>query len=286
MKSFQDKVAVITGGAEGIGKALAAKAAEEGMKLVLADLNAESLEKTAAEFRAGGTAVETMQLDVSKAEQVEALAEKAYSTFGGVHFLANNAGIGTGNTAWETSLREWEWVLGVNLYGVIHGLRSFVPRMLAGGEEGHIVNTASAAGLVTAPSVAAYNVSKFAVVTLTESMHHDLTIRRAKIKAHVLCPAWVQTRIHDSTRYLPSEEERNAAAQTTDPVLAQIRSTIAKAVETGISPASVADQVFEAMRNDQFYIITHEFTKAAVKVRMDDILTPRAPTFLSFEAKK
>lgn len=282
MQEFKNKVAVITGAAEGIGKSLAAAAAARRMKLVLADLNAATLEKTAAEFAANGSEVVTHQLDVSKADQVEALAEKAYRSFGAVHVLANNAGIGVGNTSWETSLSEWEWVLGVNLYGVIHGLRSFVPRMLAGGEEGHIVNTASAAGLLTAPSMASYNVSKFGVVTLTESLHHDLTIRRTKLHAHVLCPAWVQTRIHDSTRYLPDETQRAAAAKCADPVVAQIRGAIAKAVETGISPEEVARQVFSAFEQNQFYIITHEMTKAGVKVRMDDVLTPRPPTLLSF----
>lgn len=282
MTSFQNKIAVITGAAEGIGKCLAARAAAQGMKLVLADLNPAALEKTAAEFAAGGTEVVTMQVDVSNGDQIEALAERAYSAFGAVHVLCNNAGIGVGNTAWETTLKEWEWVLGVNLYGVIHGLRSFIPRMLAGGQEGHIVNTASAAGLLTAPSMASYNVSKFGVVTLTESLHHDLTLRRSKLRAHVLCPAWVQTRIHDSTRYLPNDGSREAAAKCQDPVVAQIRSAIAKAVETGISPDSVAAQVFDAMANDRFYIITHDMTKAGVKVRMDDILTPRPPTLLSF----
>ncbi|MBS0660087.1 MAG: SDR family NAD(P)-dependent oxidoreductase [Verrucomicrobia bacterium] len=282
MQDFKNKVAVITGAAEGIGKALATVAAARRMKLVLADLNAATLEKTAAEFAAEGAEVVTHQLDVSKADQVEALAEKAYRAFGAVHVLANNAGIGVGNTSWETSLSEWEWVLGVNLYGVIHGLRSFVPRMLAGGEEGHIVNTASAAGLLTAPSMASYNVSKFAVVTLTEGLHHDLTLRRTKLHAHVLCPAWVQTRIHDSTRYLPDDLQR-AAAEQCDPVVAQIRGAIVKAVETGISPAEVARQVFEAFEQNQFYIVTHDMTKAGVKVRMDDILTPRPPTLLSFQ---
>lgn len=281
MNFFQNKVAVITGAAEGIGKALAAKAAAEGMKLVLADLNAAALEKTAAEFAAGGTEVITVALDVSNAEAVEALASRAYEAFGAVHVLINNAGVGVGNNAWETSLKEWNWVLGVNLYGVIHGLRSFIPRMLAGGEEGHIVNTASAAGLVTAPSLAAYNVSKFGVVTLTEGLHHDLTLRQTKLHAHVLCPAWVKTRIHESTRYLPEGAEKSAAAVAADPLVAKMRSAVARAVESGITPEEVADQVFAALRENRFYIITHEMTKAGVKVHLEDILTPRQPTLLT-----
>ncbi len=281
MKSFKNKVAVITGAAEGIGKALAVKAAAEGMKLVLADLNPATLEKTGAELAAGGTEVVTMKVDVTSADEVAALADRAYAAFGAVHLLANNAGVGVGNNAWETSLKEWDWVLGVNLYGVIHGLRSFIPRMLAGGEEGHILNTASAAGLVSAPSLAAYNVSKFGVVTLTEGLHHDLVLRQSKLKAHVLCPAWVQTRIHDSTRYLSDEAQKSAAVRGADPVAQLIRSAIAKAVESGITPQKVADDVFDALMNDRFYIITHEMTKAGVKTRMDDILMPRSPTLLT-----
>ena len=188
MKELQGKVAVITGAAEGIGRAIAEQAAARGMKLVLADISEAKLNETVAALRASGAEVEGVQVDVSKAEQVEALAARAFERFGNVHLLVNNAGVALAKSAWETTLADWEWVLGVNLYGVIHGIRAFVPRMLEKGEEGHIVNTASVAGLVSQPAMAAYNVSKFGVVTLTEGLHHDLTLRKTKLKASVLCP--------------------------------------------------------------------------------------------------
>ena len=149
MKELQGKVAVITGAAEGIGRAIAEQAAARGMKLVLADISEAKLNETVAALRASGAEVEGVQVDVSKAEQVEALAARAFERFGNVHLLINNAGVALAKSAWETTLADWEWVLGVNLYGVIHGIRAFVPRMLEKGEEGHIVNTASVAGLVS-----------------------------------------------------------------------------------------------------------------------------------------
>src|SRR5689334_1941764 len=174
MKDFAGKVAVVTGAASGIGRALADRCAQEGMKVVLADVEESALVRAADEFRATGAPILAVRTDVSKAEDVEALARKTVETFGGVHLLFNNAGVGAGTTAWETSLRDWEWVLGVNLWGVIHGLRSFVPIMLSQGSEGHIVNTASIAGLVLGPGLAAYKVSKHGVISLSETLYGEL----------------------------------------------------------------------------------------------------------------
>jgi NAD(P)-dependent dehydrogenase (short-subunit alcohol dehydrogenase family) len=276
MKALRDKVAVITGAAEGIGRAIAEQAAAKGMKLVLADISEAKLNETVAVLRAGGTDVEGVQGNVSKAEQVEALAARAFARFGNVHLLVNNAGVAMAKSAWETTPADWEWVLGVNLYGVIHGIRAFVPRMLENGEAGHIVNTASVAGLVSLPAMAAYNVSKFGVVTLTEGLHHDLTLRQAKLKASVLCPGWVKTRIAESDRHRGASG--NIDPRPLDSVTAQTSLSMRNAVQSGIAPGQVADAVFAAIENERFYILTHPETRAGVRLRMEDILQERLPT--------
>ena len=278
MKELQGKVAVITGAAEGIGRAIAEQAAARGMKLVLADISAAKLNETVAVLRAGGAEVEGIQVDVSKADQVEALAARAFERFGNVHLLVNNAGVALAKSAWETTLADWEWVLGVNLYGVIHGIRAFVPRMLEKGEEGHIIHTASVAGLVSQPAMAAYNVSKFGVVTLTEGLHHDLALRKTRLKASVLCPGWVKTRIAESERHRDADERTDPTALHA--VSAKAGLSMHKAVQQGIGPDQVADAVFAAIDGDQFYILTHPETRAGVRIRMEDILQERLPTLL------
>ena len=236
------------------------------------------LNETVAALRASGAEVEGVRVDVSKAEQVEALAARAFERFGNVHLLVNNAGVALAKSAWETTIADWEWVLGVNLYGVIHGIRAFVPRMLEKGEEGHIVNTASVAGLVSQPAMAAYNVSKFGVVTLTEGLHHDLTLRKTKLKASVLCPGWVKTRIAESDRHREADERTDP--RQLDTVSAKTGLSMFKAVQQGIAPEQVADDVFAAVENEKFYILTHPETKAGVHVRKEDILKERPPTLL------
>lgn len=278
MKELQGKVAVITGAAEGIGRALAEQAAVRGMKLVLADISAAKLDETVMALRAGGAEVEGVQVDVSRAEQVEALAARAFERFGNVHLLVNNAGVALAKSAWETTPADWEWVLGVNLHGVIHGVRAFVPRMLEKGEEGHIVNTASVAGLVSQPAMAAYNVSKFGVVTLTEGLHHDLTLRKTRLKASVLCPGWVKTRIAESDRHRHADQRTDRGRL--DPVTAKTGLSMHHAVQQGIAPEKVANEVFAAIETERFYILTHPETKAGVRIRMEDILQERPPTLL------
>lgn len=276
MQSLTGKVAVITGAAEGIGRALAEKAAGHGMRLVLADINPDTLRATADRLRADGVDVLDQRLDVRDEAAVAALADAAFARFGTVHLLVNNAGVSVLKPAWETSKADWEWVLGVNLYGVIHGLSAFLPRMIAGGEEGHVVNTASVAGLASHPGLAAYNVSKHGVVTLSEGLFHDLVLRRAKIGVSVLCPSWVKTGIGQSERNRASDERTDFARL--DKIAAHGALAIQQAVENGIEPADVADQVFDAVVANRFYIITHQNSKAMVKVRMDDILLERPPT--------
>src|SRR5947209_6277182 len=206
MQEFRGRVAVVTGAASGIGFALAERAASEGMTVVLSDVEATALEAAAARLKARGFNVLAHRVDVSNEAEVEGLAARAYSEFGAVHLLCNNAGvIDRPRPAWEHSVADWQWVLSVNLWGVVHGLRAFVPRMLAGGEEGHIVNTASMAGLITGGiGSAVYDASKHAVLSLSESLYKDLLIRQTKVSASVLCPGLVNTNIFAAERNRPA----------------------------------------------------------------------------------
>jgi NAD(P)-dependent dehydrogenase (short-subunit alcohol dehydrogenase family) len=278
MQELKKKVAVITGAAEGIGKAIALAAANEGMRLVLADISAEQLDKTVNQIRQSGASVIGVVTDVALEHEVQALADRAYAEFGNVHLLVNNAGVAFAKSAWETSAKDWEWIMGINLYGVTHALRIFVPRMLANNEDGHIINTASLAGLVSEPALAAYNASKFGVVTITEGLYHDLTLRHSKIGVSVLCPGWVKTRITDSERH--REPADRSKPEELEKVSLKTGMAIAKAVDAGISPTLVADAVFEAIKNNNFYILTHPESKAAVHIRTEDILQGRAPSLL------
>ncbi len=278
MKDLHNKVAVITGGAEGIGKALARAAAQRGMKLVLADISAERLSATVNEFEQQGYEVLGVVTDVAKEAAIQHLADQAYARFGAVHLLVNNAGVAVAKSAWETTAQDWEWVMGVNLYGVTHALRIFVPRMLAQDEEAHIVNTASMAGMISAPALAAYNVSKFGVVTLSEGLYHDLTIRRTKIGVSVLCPSWVNTRITESERNRDAEQRTNP--ENLEKVSAKTSAAIMKAVENGLAPEVVAEQVIQAVLDNQFYILTHADSLPAINVRAQDILQTRQPSLL------
>lgn len=275
MEDFQGKVAVVTGGASGIGRALAEKSAQEGMKVVLADVEASALKQAEEEMRAGGADVLAVRTDVSKAEDVEALAQKAFDTYGAVHLLFNNAGVGGGTTVWESSLADWQWILGVNLWGVIHGVHSFVPRMLAQGSEGHIVNTASSAGLIASSGLGIYKVTKHGVVTLSETLALELAQRGANIKVSVLCPEWVNTRIMDAERNRPAALQN--APQPLTPEIAAAIQAIRQVIEAGIPASQVADTVFEAIRENKFYILTHPTTKFAVQLRMQGILDDSGP---------
>jgi len=278
MQELKGKVAVITGAAEGIGKAIALAAAAEGMKLVLADISAETLDKTVTELRDAGCEVIGVVTDVAQESAILALAERAFTQFGNVHLLVNNAGVAFTKSAWETTAKDWEWIMGINLYGVTHALRAFIPRMLANGEEAHIVNTASLAGLVSEPALAAYNVSKFGVVTLSEGLYHDLTLRKSKIGVSVLCPSWVKTRIIDAERHRDAADR--SKPEQLEKVSQRTGAAISKAVEAGIAPKQVADAVIAAIKNNTFYILTHPESKAAVHIRTEDILQGRPPSLL------
>src|SRR5260370_28018466 len=274
MKDFAGRVAVITGGGSGFGREFARIAAREGMKLMLADVRQDALDEAVGEAGAFGAQAVGLRVDVARAGDVQRLAERTMEELGAVHVLFNNAGVGGGGGfVWETSLKDWQWVLGVNLMGVVHGIRSFVPLMLKQDCECHVVNTASAAGLVSAPLMAVYNVSKHGVVTLSETMFHDLRAAGAKVGVSVLCPAFVPTNIRQSERNRPAELTEDAL-----PTPSQIaaRERAEKAVSSGrLSAAEVARMTFEAVREGRFYVITHPKMLASVVLRLQDVAAPR-----------
>ncbi|MBB2918504.1 SDR family oxidoreductase [Cupriavidus alkaliphilus] len=280
MKDFSNKVAVITGGASGFGKEFARIAADLGMKLVLADVQEDALDATVAEFQARNVPVIGLRTDVSQAGQVQALADAAIEAFGQVNLLFNNAGVGAGGLIWENSERDWEWVMGVNLYGVVHGVRIFTPLMLAAAEkdpafEGHIVNTASMAGLLNPPAMGVYNVSKHAVVALTETLYQDLGLVTQQVRCSVLCPYFVPTGISQSQRNRPADLA-NQAPPTRSQLVSQALSD--KAVGSGkVSAAEVAQITFDAIRDESFYIYSHPQALAPVRQRFEDIVGQRNP---------
>ena len=265
-------VAVITGAASGIGRGLAERFAAEGLKVVLADVEENALVELEADLKAKGASVLAVRTDVSNASEVENLAEQTLDTFGAAHILCNNAGVVCSRPVWEHTLADWEWVLGVNLWGVIHGIRSFVPRMLAQGESCHIVNTASILGLVGGSGEGIYKVSKHGVVALSETLADELAQKGANIQVHVLCPGWVRTGILDSGRNRP-DDLRNSAEETQprETIIGGSRNTRAE-MEAGMSPVEVAEHVYNAIQNGTFYIHTHPEHKAWIRERMERIL--------------
>ena len=258
MREFRDRVAVVTGAASGIGRGLAERFASEGMRVVLADVEQPALDQTASEIAAAsGAEVLTVRTDVSKRDEFEALAEKTMQRFGAVHVFCNKAVVGgTGGLSWETPYAGWEWTLGVNLWGVVHGVRAFVPLMLAGGEEGHIVNTASVAGLIAGAGGPAYTASKFGVVGYSEALYHELEFASGgKIGLSVLCPAATNTRILESGRNYPGDAMPEPAAGT--PERAMLDMMKQHFAMEGMAPSEVARQVVEAIENRRFYVLTH-----------------------------
>ena len=280
MKEFKDKVALVTGAASGIGFALADRFASVGMKVVLADVEESALAAAEQTLKNKGAPVLAVRTDVAKAADVEQLADRAYSHFGGVNVLCNNAGVGMGGLSWELSIEDWQWVLGVNLWGVVHGIRTFVPRMLADQTEGHIVNTASVAGLVSSPYMAVYQATKHAVVTVTESLKMELDLSGGKIGASVLCPGFVATKISDSERNRPTlagEQKPLTSGQMASQEM--IREMARQQVAAGIKPAEVAEMVLEAIRDDKFYIVTHQRFRKLIRLSMENIIEGRTPRF-------
>jgi len=276
MKNFEGKVAVVTGAASGIGRELALGSARAGMSVMLADVDekgmAETRELVAPSLR-GDAQCLIARCDVSKADEVENLAAQSFEQLGGVHLLFNNAGVAVLGPAWTTTLEDWQWVLGINLMGVVHGVRNFVPRMIAQGGECHVVNTASVAGLISVPVNSVYCVSKHAVVALSECLHHDLKLAGARIGVSVLCPAYVNTGIMDSGRHRPAE------LRATNPLGGQYEELLRKAVLSGrLSATDVAKVTMDAVVEERFYVLPHGKIKGAIETRMRDILDDRSPT--------
>lgn len=280
MKSFSGRTAVITGAGSGFGLEAARIAAREGMNVVMADVQQDALDRAAAEIGALGASVLPFRLDVAQADEVEALGAAVQARFGAPHFVFNNAGVGFGGLIWEHTLKDWEWVVGVNLMGVAHGIRVFTPMMLAAaaadpGYEGHIVNTASMAGVMNPPNMGVYNVTKHAVVSLSETLYQDLGLVSDQVSASVLCPYFVPTGIHASHRNRPAELA--AGKPTKSQLIGQ--AMIGKAVGSGkVTAEQVAGQVFDAMREKRFYVFSHPHALAGVQVRLEDIMLGRNPT--------
>jgi NAD(P)-dependent dehydrogenase (short-subunit alcohol dehydrogenase family) len=281
MKNFQGRTAVITGAGSGFGLEVARLAAARGMNLVLVDVQVDALERAADEMRKLGAAVLAARVDVSMADERVALGAQARARFGAPHVVFNNAGIGAGGLIWENTLKDWEWVLGVNLMGVVHGVRVFTPMMLEAARqdpayEGHIVNTASMAGLVNMPNMGVYNVSKHAVVSLSETLYQDLHLVTDQIGASVLCPFFVPTGITRSERNRP-----DALREDAPPTKSQLigRAMSEKAVGSGkIGAADVAGFVFDAIEHDRFYIYSHPRSLSSVQLRLEDIVQGRNPS--------
>jgi NAD(P)-dependent dehydrogenase (short-subunit alcohol dehydrogenase family) len=281
MKDFAGKVAVITGAGSGFGREFARLGARRGCKLVLADVQEDALAAVRDELVAQGAEVLAQRVNVASSHEVEALAAATLERFGAVHLLFNNAGVGAGGRVWECSLADWEWVLGVNLWGVIHGIRSFTPRMIELGKgdpayRGHIINTASVSGLLSPSSMGVYSVSKHGVVTLSETLYHDLRNAQAPIGVSLLCPAFVPTGIAESHRNRPPEL-KNEAPPTASQKAAQEMTR--KAVDSGkLTAAAVAEQTFAAIAEDRFYILTHPNIIPSVTARLTEIAEQRNPT--------
>ena len=279
IQDFQGKTAVLTGAGSGFGLECARIGAQLGMNLVLVDVQQDALDRAAAEMTAAGAQVLARRVDVSNAAQMETLATEVQQRFGAPHFVFNNAGVGSGGLIWENSVKDWEWVLGVNLWGVIHGVRLFTPMMLAAAKadpayQGHIVNTASMAGLLTPPNMGIYNVSKHAVVALTETLYQDLALVTEQVGASVLCPYFVPTGISQSHRNRPAELAADKPTQSQ--LIGQAMSD--KAVSSGkVTAADVAALVFDAMETNRFYIYSHPQALGNVAQRMQGIVDGTNP---------
>jgi NAD(P)-dependent dehydrogenase (short-subunit alcohol dehydrogenase family) len=281
MKTFKGRTAVITGAASGFGLETSRLAAHAGMNIVMADVQQDALDKAGAEIESLGAQVLPLRLDVSKAAEVEAMGAATLARFGVPHLLFNNAGVSTGGLIWEHSLKDWEWVVGVNLMGVAHGIRVFVPAMLEAakqdpGYEGHVINTASMAGVVNMPNMGSYNVTKQGVVSMSETLFQDLALVTDRIHCSVLCPFFVPTGIHRSQRNRPAEMS-DAVKPTRSQLIAQALGE--KAVSSGkLTAADVARMTMDAVEHERFYIFSHPHALGGVQSRLEDIMLGRNPS--------
>jgi len=285
--NYQGKTAVITGAASGFGLESSRIAARRGMNVVMVDVQPDALEVSAAEIRGLGAQVLPMKVDVSKADQVDRLAAATMERFGAPSIVFNNAGVGSGGLVWENSLKDWEWVLGVNVMGVVHGVRAFTPLMLAAAKqdpayEGHVINTASMAGMVNPPNMGVYNVSKHAVTSLSETLYQDLVLISDQVHAHLLCPFFVPTGITTSERNRPADVTDASAKVTKSQLISKAMSD--KAVGSGkVTAAMVAQYVFDAIDENRFYIFSHPKALKGLQTRLEDVMQLRNPTDPFFE---
>lgn len=265
MEELNGKVAVVSGGASGIGRAMAQRWVAEGMKVVVADIEPEPLAAVGAELEAAGAEVLAVPTDVADLEQVEALAAATVDRFGAVHLVCNNAGVGGGGLSWEVTHEDWSWVLGVNLWGVIHGIRAFVPHLVAQGE-GHVVNTASIAGFAYAPFMGPYNASKAAVVAISETLKAELAMSAPAVGVTVVCPGWVNTRIHESDRNRPG-------GPVADDTMTAGREMLAQLLESGKAPEEVAELVAAAVRDGTTHVFTGDEWLGLARSRFETVLS-------------
>jgi len=275
MEQFEGKVAVVTGAASGIGKALATAFAEVGMRIVLADVESAALEIAAEELRSQGADVFAVTADVAKAADVDRIGTAAMDVFGALHVACNNAGVSGGGLSWEIDLETWRWILDVDLWGVIHGVHTFTPLIIASGG-GHIVNTASMAGLTSNPGMSPYNVAKHGVVTLSETLSVELQMTHPEVGVSVLCPGWVRTRINESERNRP-DLSGGVVVEETDEGLLAMREMVNTWIAEGLQPAHVASLVIDAMRENRFYVLTHPEWQGMIQDRIDRMLSGANP---------
>jgi NAD(P)-dependent dehydrogenase (short-subunit alcohol dehydrogenase family) len=279
VKELAGKVAVVTGAASGIGRALAGVFGREGMAVVLADVEREPLEAATRELEEAGLRALAVQTDVTSADSVSALAERSRDVFGAVHVVCNNAGVFAAGPSWQVPISDWEWVLGVNVWGVVHGIRTFVPLLLEQGEPGHVVNTASMAGLTAGPLAGAYYASKHAVVALSETLYHEMQQRGAPIGVSALCPELVATGIGRSERNRPEHLARKEG-ESDAPEIALVEGVLRDVAPTGLAPTRIAERVLAAIREDRFYVLPPEDDPwmETCRRRLDDIRLGRNPT--------
>lgn len=278
MIELKNKIAVVTGAGSGIGLAIAERCACEGMKVVLADIDEESLIRTERVLKSMGVDTLTVICDVSKESDICSLAEKTLQAFGEVHLLFNNAGVATGTILWENTVADWQWALGVNLWGLINSTKIFVPIMLKQKKQCHIINTASIAGLTASPGNGIYSATKHAIVNFSETLYYELKLANSQIDVSVVCPGFVRTRLMDSERNRPMELRNSPESINYSPQKQRIEQMLRDGVMNGMSPEQVAESVFDAIQKKKFYILTHKESKVLIKQRMDDILNENNPT--------
>jgi NAD(P)-dependent dehydrogenase (short-subunit alcohol dehydrogenase family) len=283
MKEFNDKVAVITGAASGIGLGLAKRCAKEGMKVVLADVETDALTRCQTELIGAGAETLAVVTDVSEIDDVRNLAYQTMNRFGGAHLLFANAGVAAGASLWESTLNDCQWVLGVNLWGTLHCIREFIPGMIGSDAEGHVVITSSIAGLTTYHPSSLYQLTKHGLVAMAEQLHHDLALRGTNIKVSVLCPGFVNTNIMDAERNRPVQYQDGSSVRASSEESDALEAAFRQMVQAGMPVDEVADQVFAAIVKEKFFVLTHPEFKSHIRMRMEDILDERNPVLPPME---